>query len=212
MAEHRLPAVRHLLVRSAPPTTGRSGAVSTDRLDLAPIGAGHVDALAAVFAKEEVWRYPFGRGLARDETAGFVAAQAEHWETLGFGLWLVTVRAHGRPVGYAGLSVPTFLPEVLPAVEVGWRLDPAAWGMGYATEAATVALACAFGELGLDEVVSLPQVDNPRSVRVTERLGMRRRRTATVPATDRRGALEVAVMAVTAGEWQGRPPDGTEAA
>lgn len=204
----RLPAVPPSLARSAPPTTGRSGPARSDRLDLTPIGPGHVDGLVPVFAEEAVWRYPFGRGLTRDETAAFVAAQVEHWETLGYGLWLVTRRGDDRPLGYAGLSVPTFLPEVLPAVEVGWRLDPAAWGNGYATEAGRAALGCGFGELGLGEIVSLPQVDNPRSVRVADRLGLRRRRAATVPGTGRRGALEVAVMALTASEWRSRAPGG----
>ncbi len=48
--------------------------------------------------------------------------------------------------------MPTFLPEILPAVEVGWRLAPAAWGKGYTTEGATAALNQAFTTLGLDRV------------------------------------------------------------
>ena len=128
--------------------------------------------------------------------------ESEHWETLGFGLWLVAVRNQDLSIGYVGLSVPTFLPEVLPAVEVGWRLDPDAWGRGYATEAAAVALACAFQRLNLDEVVSLPQVDNLPSVKVAEKIGMRLKRTTTVPATDRRGPVEVAVMVISREDWE----------
>jgi RimJ/RimL family protein N-acetyltransferase len=100
--------------------------------------------------------------------------------------------------------VPTFLPEVLPAVEVGWRLDPEAWGHGYATEAATAALEQAFTTLGQAEVISLPQVDNPPSVRVAERLGLQLRRTITAPATAKRGPVQVAVMSITCGEWEAR--------
>jgi RimJ/RimL family protein N-acetyltransferase len=120
---------------------------------------------------------------------------------LGFGLWEVTERQQASTIGYVGLSVPTFLPEVLPAVEVGWRLAPSAWGHGYASEAAEVALTGAFEVLGLEEVLSLPQVDNPASVRVAERVGMRLDRTAIVPATDERGPVEVAVMSATKPGW-----------
>ncbi len=193
--------MNELLVSSSPPIARGFGVVASARLDLTPIGLGSVEALAPIFAKEEVWRFPFGRAFTREETAGFATTQAEHWETLGFGLWLATVRSQDRPIGYVGLAVPTFLPEVLPAVEVGWRLDPEAWGMGYATEAAAVALRCAFETLALDELLSLPQVDNPRSVRVAERIGMHRQRTTTVPSTDHRDPIEVAVMAMTREEW-----------
>ena len=180
----------------APPVSGRLGALTTARLELRPINSDSVDLLAPVFAKEEVWRFPFGRGLAvpTKETRQFLDG------ALGDPRVRIVAGHRRRPastIGYAGLSVPTFLPEVLPAVEVGWRLDPLAWGFGYAAEAAEAALGGAFGALCLEEVISLPQVDNPPSVRVAERIGMRLHRTATVPPTDTRGPVEVAVMVMT---------------
>lgn len=204
------------LVLSSPPTAGRLGPTHSARLDLTPVRPSHLDSLAAVFAKEEVWRFPFGRGLTHEETAQFVESQVEHWDTVGFGLWVATVHGADTPIGFVGLSVPEFLPEVLPAVEVGWRLDPDAWGHGYATEAAHVAVACAFGSLKLDQVISLPQIDNPPSVKVAERIGMRLERVATAPATVRRGPVEVAVMVITDQEWSqattvpSPPTDGAE--
>lgn len=194
------------LALSSPRTAGRIGPTSSARLDLTPVNASHRDSLAEVFAKEEVWRFPFGRGLSPEETAAFVEAQVEHWDTLGFGLWVAAVGGRDKPIGFVGLSVPEFLPEVLPAVEVGWRLDPDAWGHGYATEAAHVALDCAFTSLKLDQVISLPQIDNPPSVKVANRVGMRLERVMTAPASERRGPVEVAVMVITQDEWrQARP-------
>jgi RimJ/RimL family protein N-acetyltransferase len=104
-------------------------------------------------------------------------------------------------VGYVGLSVPIFLPEVLPAVEVGWRFDPGVWGRGYATEGARAALAEAFTTLGLDEVCSVPQSDNPASSRVCERLGMRFEREVVIPATSRRGVLTGLLYEMSRSEW-----------
>ena len=187
---------------------GRLTDVTTERLDLRPVDAGAVDLLEPVFAKVEVWRYPYGRAFTRAETEAFVISQIEHWETLGFGLWVVSERGSSESVGYVGLAVPTFFPEVLPAVEVGWRLDPSVWGRGYAAEAATAALAGAFEILRLGEVISLPQIDNPPSVRVAERVGMRRDRTMTAPATDKRGPVDVAVMTMTIDEWASLRSEG----
>jgi RimJ/RimL family protein N-acetyltransferase len=107
-------------------------------------------------------------------------------------------------IGYVGLSVPVFLPEILPAVEVGWRFDPGVWGRGYASEGARAALAEAFTTLGLEEVCSVPQSDNPASSRVCERLGMRFEREVVIPATSRRGALTGLLYEMSRSEWSAR--------
>ncbi len=59
-------------------------------------------------------------------------------------------------------------------MEIGWRLAAEHCGRGYATEAARATLAFAFGEVGLEEVVSLTVPENLRSRRVMERIGMAR--------------------------------------
>jgi RimJ/RimL family protein N-acetyltransferase len=114
----------------------------------------------------------FPRPLSRQESDALVIRIEEGFEREGFGLWALEVRATGSFVGFTGLSVPAFAAHFTPAVEVGWRLAPSAWGQGYATEAATAALDFAFGQVGLDEVVSFTTPLNGRSVSVMRRLGM----------------------------------------
>ncbi|MGH9090213.1 MAG: GNAT family N-acetyltransferase [Acidimicrobiales bacterium] len=185
-----------------PPIARPLGSVTTERLHLRPVAAGDAPALRPVFAKPEVWQYPFGRGFRPEETAAFVEHEAAAWAADGFGVWVVVVRETGEVIGYAGLSVPTFLPEVLPAVEVGWRLDPGHWGHGYATEAARAALDEAFSTLGLASVCCIPQAENLASVRVAERLGLRLVRPVAIPGSDRRGGLAALLYETTAEEWR----------
>lgn len=188
---------------SCPPIASPLGDVTTERLELRRFRSSDLDGLAPVFAKREFWEFPYGRAWNRDETKAFLDRQMAAWDDNGFGLWLATERDSGRVVGYVGLSVPTFLPSILPAVEVGWRFDPEVWGRGYATEAATAALDEGFTTLGLEEICSIPQVDNPASIRVAERLGMRLVREEVIAANDQRGEVTGAIFLIGRDEWLG---------
>jgi RimJ/RimL family protein N-acetyltransferase len=146
--------------------------IETGRLVLRRWQPSDLDALAGVFAEPPVWWYPMRRGLDRDESRQFLDRQIDAADRQGWCLWAAVHRAEERLLGYIGLAVPTFLPEILPAVEVGWRLHPDAWGCGLATEGGRAALASAFDRLGFDSVVSITDRDNLASERVMRRLGM----------------------------------------
>ena len=188
----------------APAIVAPLGPVVTERLELRRFEAADLDGLAAVFARPEVWAFPYGRAFTREETADFLDAQIEAWDEYGFGCWIARLRQTPEPIGYVGLSVPMFLPEILPAVEVGWRFHPDHWGRGLATEGARAALREGFTTLGLSEICSLPQSTNPPSSRVCERLGMSFRRTVQCAPTDRRGSVEARLYVMTAAEWVGQ--------
>lgn len=185
----------------APPIAGPLRDVVTARLDLRRFQRGDLDELAGLFSHPEVWRFPFGRGLSPAETAQFLEDQIHHWAEHRFGCWCARQLSDGRIIGFVGLSVPTFLPEILPAVEVGWRFEPASWGHGYATESATAALDEAFTSLGLARVYSVPQADNPPSARVAERLGMQLIREVRIPANERRGERRGFLYEISRDDW-----------
>ncbi|MDQ4090204.1 MAG: GNAT family N-acetyltransferase [Actinomycetota bacterium] len=146
--------------------------METERLVLRRWSEDDVDALAAIFAEPAFWHFPFRRGFTREETEQFVERQLEHWATHGFGMWAVELKADGRLAGYTGLAIPTWLPQVLPAVEVGWRLHPDHWGRGLATEGGAASLRYGFEELGLDRIIAIAMPDNVASLRVMAKLGM----------------------------------------
>lgn len=58
---------------------------------------------------------------------------------------------------------------------IGWFIDPAYQGLGYATEAAEAILDYMFNEVGIDEIRTGAAVDNPASWRLMEKLGFVRR-------------------------------------
>ena len=83
-------------------------------------------------------------------------------------------RESGAFIGFVGLDVPSFEAPFTPCVEIGWRLEQASWGKGFATEAARECLRFAFESLVVAEVVSFTVPLNRRSRDVMERLGMSR--------------------------------------
>jgi RimJ/RimL family protein N-acetyltransferase len=60
------------------------------------------------------------------------------------------------------------------AADIGWSLQRDYWGQGYAAEAAQRLLAYAFDERGLTRLTASMSAHNAASVRLCERLGMRR--------------------------------------
>jgi RimJ/RimL family protein N-acetyltransferase len=155
---------------------------------------------SAINADPDVMRYiRDGRPMTRAESDHLLEAIQSHWAEHGFGLWCAAPREDPDAcLGFIGLAVPSFLPVVLPAVEVGWRLARSAWGRGLATEGARAALSHAFGPLGLSSVISIIDPVNERSVRVAEKLGMRPAATHRHPMT-RRTLCAYEISSVDAG-------------
>ena len=166
--------------------------VETERLVLRGWRDDDLDGLAAINADPEVMRYILdGSVRDREQSAAGLGKMRRDWAEQGFGLFAVERR--GELIGWAGLAVPAFLPEVLPAVEIGWRLGRRFWGHGYATEAAAAALRFGFEEAGLDRVISIRHVENTRSARVMEKLGLVHDFDTVVPGHGQPVAVHVGV-------------------
>lgn len=142
--------------------------------DLVPMGEINAD--------PEVMRWiDDGSVLTPDQTAEAIERWDEDWDEEGFGLFAVELLASGELAGFAGLSVPEYLPEVLPAVEIGWRLGQPFWGQGYASEAAHAALEFALQDRGIERVISISRPGNEASENVMRKLGMVPERVTTHP-------------------------------
>ena len=145
--------------------------LETERLVLRPLRHEDLNDLSRLHTEESFWWYPFRRGWTTDETEAFIERTVASYSEDEFGLSAIVVRDSGELAGWAGLSVPWFLPEVLPAVEVGWRLGEAFRGLGYATEAGRAWVDHGFKNRALEEIVSIYEPENQASGAVMTRLG-----------------------------------------
>lgn len=178
--------------------------LTTDRLVLRPFEGADLDELAPIQAEPSFWWYPLRRVMTKEQTAEFLSRVIGRYESDGFGVEALIERASGKMIGWAGLAVPHFLPEILPAVEVGWRLAEAHRGRGLATEAGAAALRWGFTQGGLDRILSIYEPENVASGRVMERLGF----TPCLRTTGPPPGGEIAVLELRRERWEELQADG----
>ena len=78
----------------------------------------------------------FPKPLTREESNAFAEAIKKEFEERGYGLFAVEVPGVAPFIGFIGLHLADFEASFTPCIEIGWRLDKAYWGKGYATEGA----------------------------------------------------------------------------
>jgi ribosomal-protein-alanine N-acetyltransferase len=108
------------------------------------------------------------RGTPQAST--ILAEDIAHWQRESFGPWVFVEAASGLFVGRGGLRRSTV--AGIGCVEVLYAVRSDAWGEGYASEMAAVAVAYA-RRIGIGEVVGFAATSNRASLRVLEKVGMR---------------------------------------
>ena len=145
-----------------------SHVLTTERLVLRPVAAQDQARLLAHWTAPEVRRFLFDGAVASpEEITGAIEDSARDFAAGGYGLWLIWETDGTEMAGTVGLRPLAGL-----GLEVFYSLAPAAWGQGYATEAARAVVDHALGRLGLPEVLAEVDQANAGSVAVIERLGM----------------------------------------
>jgi RimJ/RimL family protein N-acetyltransferase len=143
-----------------------------ERVQLREWQAADLPALAAMNADPAVMRH-FEAPMSAADSEAMAERLCAHHARLGFGWWVLEVPGL-RFAGLVGLLDVGFELAAAPPpqVQIGWRLPQAAWGRGWATEAAQLCLDHARHALGLPRVLSFTTLGNLRSMAVMQRLGM----------------------------------------
>jgi RimJ/RimL family protein N-acetyltransferase len=145
--------------------------IETGRLILRPPEDRDRDALAAINGDPRVGEW-LAAVLSREESDAMINRVNAQIAELGWGFWAVERKTDGAVIGMTGLIDMGDDEPPGPAVEIGWRLSPATWGQGYATEAAQAALDWGFVELSPPEIIAITARTNLRSQAVMRRIGM----------------------------------------
>lgn len=142
--------------------------LQTERMTGRPIGAGDVDALAAMFADERVTA-TLGGPRSFDVVVELVGRWCAHFDEYGFGPYVWHDRETGEFVGWCGLQWTTIAGER--AIELLYSTRADRWREGRTVESAAEVLRLADGELAIDELVCFTLTTNIGSQRVMQRNG-----------------------------------------
>jgi RimJ/RimL family protein N-acetyltransferase len=179
--------------------------LQTDRLWLVPWSEVHTELLGRLAAQPEVTRF-IGSGVPWPfERAAEVAARClEHWRRHGFGWRVAIERETGQSVGFIALSFAGEGAGVAPhEYEIGWWLQPSAWGRGLAREGAAAVRDDAFQRIDAPSVLARIAPDNTASLRVAGAIGM-------TPEGESAGRFgePIAVLRLTARDYRTRSERG----
>ncbi len=139
--------------------------IATSRLRLRGFQADDLDALALIYADAEVARHLRSGVRTKEQTAAVLDEYIAEWRDLGYGVWAVEAREDGALLGMCGF---------VEKAELGYIFARAAWGRGIATEAARACLQFGFERLGWDMIGAGPLRATAASLRILEKLGIRR--------------------------------------
>ena len=180
--------------------------VHTERLLIRPVAPDDFGRLYEIRAIPGVTHWLTGRPTSYDDYLERYGTAERRESTL-------VVEAGTTIIGdlFLALSTPYAQVEVRDRAEqteatIGWLLDPAYTGQGYATEAVGEMLRICFEGLGLRRVVAGAFADNEASLRVMGRVGMRiEARTVRGSLHRDLGWVDGIEAAVLAEEWRSKP-------
>lgn len=152
--------------------------LETDRLLLREFVEDDAESFFKLNTYPEVVRFVPDKPLLNVEQARqtLIDHPIADYRRYGFGRGACILKSTGEQIGFAGLK---YLDE-LGEVDVAYRLLPAHWGQGLATEVALASVRYGFADLGLKRIIGLVMPKNIASVRVLEKTGLRYSGTVTL--------------------------------
>lgn len=190
------------MIADVPALTDLTWPKSTARLTLRPAVEADLEPMWQIRRQDSVGQWMTD---ASKDLDGFIASSEEHKRLDS----TLVIERDGVLIGDLMLRVEDAWAQgevkeqaVGVQAEIGWCLDPALEGNGYATEAVVELIRIGFEDVGLRRLTALCFADNEPSWRLMERVGMRREAYNVRDSLHRSlGWLDGMMYALLAEEW-----------
>ncbi len=142
--------------------------LETERLIMRPLVESDVDEIFAMRSDEDIMRF-IREPQGRNESLDWIKLVSARWDTEKLGFCAVIEKETDKFLGWCGI----WRLQETNELEVGYAIEKAHWGKGFATEAAEKFIEYAFENIKPDKIVAVAEPKNLASRRVMEKLGMK---------------------------------------
>lgn len=169
--------------------------IETERLILRPVTLKDTEDMYEYGKDEETTYYVFPTYQTIDDAKQGIA---NVFMAAPLGKYGIELKSNHKMIGTIDLRVN----EIQDNAELGYASNKAYWGNGYMPEAARALLTLGFEELALVRIFAQHDVENPKSGRVMEKIGMKKE--GIIPdARHWKGKVASTVLrGITKKEWQ----------
>jgi ribosomal-protein-alanine N-acetyltransferase len=143
----------------------------TPRLVLRRPSVADIDAIYAIYSDARACEHNPADVLGtRRDAAELLRRWDTHWSEKGYGYFSMDLPGTDAPIGFCGIKLVRFRGERV--LNLFYRLDPAFWGQGFATEAARAVVD--YTDRRLPELAMIAKVrpQNVASRRIVTKLGL----------------------------------------
>lgn len=132
-----------------------------------------IDSLYLIRNDPEIRQYlndlEYAINVEKDKLKAYIKNVYDYY---GFGLWGVFLKSNGCLIGQCGIELKMLNGETV--YELGYLLDKAYHGQGYAFEFVTAVINYCFRKLGINKITAVIAEDNEKSIHLAEKVGMNR--------------------------------------
>jgi RimJ/RimL family protein N-acetyltransferase len=177
--------------------------ITTPRMTLRPYEASDLPGLHGMFGREDVCRYLSWAPMDLDQARTKIEQRVGQRRIDAEGQAIVLAAVEAATGQYVGEFMLRLANAESRQGEIGWSLHPNAQGRGLATEGAREMLRVGFDELAVHRITAGCDPRNAPSLRVMERLGMRREAEFVESWFLKGEWVGEAVCAILESEWRG---------
>ena len=145
--------------------------METERLIIREYSMDDFDALYEILSDAETMKY-YPKPYDEDGVRRWIRWCMDSYQTHGFGLWALELKATGEFIGDCGISMQKIDGELLP--EIGYHVHKKYWRQGYAKEACAAVKNWLFTHTAYNSVYSYMNRENVASYATARANGMTR--------------------------------------